>query len=160
MQIIITIPTQSSIWCFLDQLSFSNEEFIFAIYKCSNDLTPESDKLSWKHLKEIIKDLECFNKFINITNIYIKLGYWLLHFKMSTSIIIPKPNKTSYNTPKIFRLIVLLNILGKLIEKVISERLQFQALLKNFIHSCQLSRLKQWSMVNMGIVLTHLICAS
>ena len=59
------------------------------------------------------------------------------------SIIIPKPNKMSYDTPKMFRPIVLLNTLGKLIEKVIRERLQFQALLKNIIYSCQLDRLKQ-----------------
>ncbi len=55
---------------------------------------------------------------------------------MSMSIIIPKPNKTLYDTPKMFRPIVLLNILGKLIEKVIRERLQLQALSKNVIHPC------------------------
>jgi len=38
----------------------------------------------------------------------IDLGYWLLHFKTSTSIIILRPNKTSYDTPKMFRPIVLL----------------------------------------------------
>ena len=62
---------------------------------------------------------------------------------MLTSIIIPKPNKTSYDTLKTFRPIVLLNMLGKLIEKVIGKRLQFQVLSKNVIHPCQLSDLKQ-----------------
>ena len=61
---------------------------------------------------------------------------------MLTSIIIPKPNKASYNTPKTFRPIVLLNMLRKLIEKVIGKRLQFQLLSKNIIHSCQLGGLK------------------
>ena len=88
-------------------------------------MTPEPNKLSWKHFKEIIKHLECLNKFINIANAYIKLGYWPLHFKTSTSIIILKPNKASYNTSKMSRPIILLNMLGKLIKKVISERLQF-----------------------------------
>jgi len=59
------------------------------------------------------------------------------------SIIIPKPNKALYNTSKIFRPIILLNMLGKLIEKVISKRLQFQALSKNTIHLCQLGDFKQ-----------------
>jgi len=77
---------------------------------------------------------------------------------MSTSII-PKPNKASYNTPKMFRLIFLLNTLGKLIEKVIGKRLQFQALSKNIIHSCQLNGLKQQSTTNVSIDLTYLICA-
>jgi len=75
------------------------------------------------------------------------------------SIIIPKPNKTLYNTPKTFRLIVLLNILGKLIEKVVGERLQFQALFNNTIHSCQLGGLKQQSTTNADTFLTHLICS-
>ena len=44
---------------------------------------------------------------------------------MLTSIIIPKPNKASYDIPKIFRPITLLNTLGKLIEKIIGKRLQF-----------------------------------
>jgi len=62
--------------------------------------------------------------FINITNRYINLGYWLLHFKMSLSIIITKPNKVAYNSSKAFQPIIFLNTLGKLIKKIISERLQ------------------------------------
>ena len=30
------------------------------------------------------------------------LGYWPNHFKISTTIIIPKPNKQAYNMPKSF----------------------------------------------------------
>jgi len=78
---------------------------------------------------------------------------------MLSSIIILKPNKASYNTPRIFWPIILLNTLGKLIEKVISERLQFQLISNNFIHPCQLGRLKHQSTTDTGVVLTHLICA-
>jgi len=73
-------------------------------------------------------------------------------------IIISKPNKALYNTPKMFRPIILLNMLGKLIEKVIGKR--FQALSKNMIYSCQLRGLKQWSTTDAGIVLIHLIYVS
>ena len=55
---------------------------------------------------------------------------------------IPKPNKASYNSPKMFRPIILLNILSKLIERVIGKRLQFQLISKNVIHPCQLGGLK------------------
>jgi len=41
-------------------------------------------------------------------------------------IIIPKLNKESYDSPKFFRPIILLNTIEKLIEKVIGDRLQFQ----------------------------------
>ena len=65
----------------------------------------------------------CSNNFVNIVNTCINLGYWPLYLKISLFIIIPKPNKASYNLPKIFWSIVLLNTLGKLIEKVIREML-------------------------------------
>ena len=76
---------------------------------------------------------------------------------MSISIIIPKLNKASYGTPKIFKPIVLLNTLGKLIEKVIGKRLQFQALSKNVIYLYQLGGLNQQSTIDTSIVLTYFI---
>jgi len=87
----------------------------------------------------------------------INLGHWPSHFKVSSSIIISKPNKALYDIPKMFQPIVLLNTLGKLIEKVISERLQFQSISNNFIYPCQLGRLKQQSTMNIGVILTYLI---
>ena len=58
---------------------------------------------------------------------------------------------------KFFRPIVLLNTLGKLIEKVIGDRLQFQAISNNFIYQSQLGGLKFKSMTDADIVLTHFI---
>ena len=73
-------------------------------------------------------------------------------------IVIPKPNKLSYDSPKSFRPIVLLNTMGKLIEKVIGDRLQFQVVSNNFIHQSQLGGLKFKSTTDAGIALTHFIC--
>ena len=69
--------------------------------------------------------------------------FWPFHFKTSMSIIIPKPNKESYDSFKSFRPIVLLNTIGKLIEKVIGEKLQFYAIMNDFIHFSQLDGLKK-----------------
>ena len=84
---------------------------------------PDPDKISWKHLKLVVEDNECLRNIINIANICIDLGYWPTYFKTSLYIIIPKPNKATYNSSKSFHPIILLNTLGKLIEKLISERL-------------------------------------
>jgi len=73
-----------------------------------------------------------------------------------TSIIIPKPNKES---PKLFKPIVLLNTISKLIKKVIGERLQFYSISNNSTHPSQLGRLKQWSIINAGVALTYFICS-
>ena len=94
---------------------------------------------------------------VNIANIYINLGYWLSHFKASLFIIIPKSNKITYNSFKSFYSIVLLNTLSKLIEKVISEHLQFYSIANNLIYPNQLKGLKQCSITDVSIFLTYLI---
>ena len=73
---------------------------------CNNSSAPSPDKLLWNHLKTIFNDIECLDIFIQMANACINLGYWLSHFKTSTTIIIPKPNKKLYDSPKLFRPIV------------------------------------------------------
>ena len=72
-------------------------------------------------------------------------------------VIIPKPNKASYDSSKSFRPIILLNTMGKLIKKVISERLQFLTTANNFIHPSQLGGLKFKSTTDAGVALIHII---
>jgi len=96
---------------------FVEEEFTSSLLKCSNMFTPGSDKLLWRHLKIVLKDKMCLRNVIAIADACIELGHWPSHFKISLTIVIPKPNKVSYDSPKSFRPIVLLNTLGKLIKK-------------------------------------------
>ena len=123
----------------------------------NNSSAPRPDNLSWNHLKFILKHNECLINIIGIANTCIDLGYWPNHFKKSTMIIIPKSNKLLYDLPKSFRPIVLLNTLGKLIEKVIGERIQFHIASNDFIHSNQLDGLKFKSTTDTGVILTHII---
>ena len=136
---------------------FSREEFRIAIANCNNASTPSLDKLSWSHLKIILKDNEYLDIIIHIANTCIELGYWPSYFKRSITTIIPKPNKKSYDLPKSFRPIVLLNIVGKLIEKVIRERLQFAMAANDFIYFSQLGSLKFKSTIDTDIALTYII---
>jgi len=101
------------------------ELFRSSIAKYNNLSTSGPNKLSWRYLKIIVNNILYLNNFNNIVNACIYLGHWLSHSKMLLFIIIPKPNKTFYNSPMAFRSIVLLDMLGKLIEKVIGKRLQF-----------------------------------
>jgi len=112
---------------------FLKEELLSVIEKCSNTLTLGPDKLSWKHFKRIVKNDTCLNKLIDIANTYIDIDHWPLHFKVSTTIIIPKPNKNFYDSFKMYQPIVLLNTISKLFEKVIGERLQFILISNNFM---------------------------
>ena len=128
------------------------------IANCNNSSTLGLDKLSWSHLKTVLKHDKYLTNIINIANACIDLGYWPSYFKRLIIVVIPKPNKQLNNSPKSFRPIVLLNMLGKLIEKVIGERLQFQVTSNNFIYPSQLGSLKFKSTIDVGIALIHIIC--
>ena len=136
---------------------FSREELINAIEKCNNSLAPGSDKLSWSYIKRIIKNNKCITKLINIANTYINLEHQPSHFKTSTTVVIYKPNKVAYNSPKSFHSIVLLNTIEKLFEKIIRERLQFLTISNNFIYLCQLGSFKHRSTIDTSVILTHFI---
>ena len=120
-------------------------------------MAPGLDKLSWQHLKIIIKQDKCLVNIINVANACINLGHWLDYFKCLSTIIISKPNKSSYDHVKMFHPIILLNTLDKLIEKVIAERIQFTVAENNFIHPCQLGGLKFKSTIDIGVMLIHIV---
>jgi len=63
----------------------------------------------------------------------------------------------AYDQPKSFHPIVLLNTLGKLIKKVVVERLQFIVANNDFIYPSQLGELKFKSTTDAGVALTHII---
>lgn len=136
---------------------FFKAKFINAISKYSSSSVLDPDYVFWNYLKVLVNNTKCVTNIVNIVNLYIDLGCWLLHFKKSTSIIISKQNKLSYNITKIFWPIFLLNILGKLIENVISIRLQAYAIDSNFIYSNQLEDIKQYYIINASIYLIYLI---
>jgi len=90
---------------------------------CSNVSVPGSDHITWGYLKIILANNTCAVGILSLANACLLLHHWPRHFKESVSVIIPKPDKPVYDTPKAFRPIVLLNTLGKLIEKMIARQL-------------------------------------
>ena len=62
------------------------------------------------------------------------MDIWPDYFKTSKTVGIPKLNKPAYNISKVFRPIVLLNMLGKLFEKVIANRLQWECARFGLLH--------------------------
>jgi len=138
---------------------FSKQEFRDAIAKCSSSSTPGPDHVSWRHLKPVIADDICLERVVDIANACIKYETWPHQFKASISVVIPKPNKDSYNTPKSFRPIVLLNTTGKLVEKVISTRLQYYMTANGFLDPNQLGGIRQQSTTDTGLYLTYIIRA-
>ena len=138
---------------------FIAQELWDILKKCANNSIPSPNHVSQRYLKRIIIHNEYMANILNIANAYFNLGFWPSHFKQSTSIIVPKPNKTHYDTPKSFCSIVLLNTLGKLIEKAISHCIQFQAVQSAFLYPNQLGGIIQRSTTNAGSFITYTIQA-
>src|SRR4029077_12887106 len=139
--------------------SFSMAEMTEALAPCSGRSAPGPDHLTWSHLKLLMKHEETAELFLWIANACLRTGYWPEEFKISRTVVIPKPGKPSYDSPKMFRPIVLLNTLGKLIEKLIANRLQYSAAAEGILHPCQFGGVRQNSTEDAGVFLTHIVRA-
>ena len=88
---------------------------------CFNVFAPGPDHITWWYFKVILANNIYAVGILSLANVCLLLRHWPRHFKESVSVIIPKPGKPAYDTPKAFRPIVLLNTLGKLIEKMVAR---------------------------------------
>ena len=138
---------------------FSLLEMQEVLKACSNVSAPGSNHITWWHLKHILSNNTCAVGILSLANACLSLHHWPRYFKESVSVIIPKPGKPAYDTPKVFRPIVLLNTLGKLIEKMIVRQLQFDTVKYSILHPNQLEGVAQWSTKDVGVFLTHLVRA-
>lgn len=138
---------------------YSAAEMSDALAGTSNRSAPRLDHISWHHLKWIIQDDQCGRLLLWLANACLSSGHWPAKFKASTTVVIPKLGKPSYDTPKSFHPIVLLNTLGKLLEKMLSTRLQFEAAQHGVLHPNQFSSIRQNSTEDAGCFLTHIVHA-
>ena len=126
---------------------------------CSSHSSPGPDHVTWSHLKHWCHLPGVALLFTRIAEACLTLGHWPEHFKSSLSVIIPKPGKPSYSTPKSFRPIVLLNTLGKLVKKMLARRLQFDGVAHDVFYPNQFGGVAQRSTEDAGVFLTHLVRA-
>ena len=56
-------------------------------------------------------------------------------WRKAIGVILKKPNKEDYSIPKSYRVISLLNYLGKISEKIVATRLAYLAAITYLIHS-------------------------
>jgi len=122
---------------------FSVLELMEALAACSSLSSPGPDHVTWVHLKNIVAEPLCLNVFIKLANACLMVGHWPKHFKESVLVIIPKPSKLSYSAPKAFRPIALLNTLGKLIEKMLSNRIQHDMIAYDLVDPNQFGGIHQ-----------------
>ena len=65
------------------------------------------------------------------------IGYHPACWREAVGVILPKPGKPDYSTPKAYRVIALLNALGKTLERVYAVRLGYLAQTTNLLYPSQ-----------------------
>jgi hypothetical protein len=85
-------------------------------------------------------------------------SYYLKYFKEATGIILKKSQSTkllyrNYALSKAYKVILLLNCLTKIMEKIIARRLAVIAEFKTLLHMYQIGGRRQKSAINAVIVL-------
>jgi len=63
----------------------------------------------------------------HLFNACLRIEYHSKKFKQANTIVLRKPNKPNYSSPKAYRSIALLNILGKALESIIANKLSILA---------------------------------
>ena len=138
-------------------LDFSLAEMMEVLARSLGWSAPGPDHLTWTHLKCLMAWEEVASLLLWIANACLQMGTWLKELKAFKTVVILKPGKPSYNVPKTFRPIILLNMMDKLFEKTIANWLQFEAAKEGILHPCQFRGVCQNSTENTEIYLTHLV---
>lgn len=138
----------------------SRNELLSAISKCSNNSAPGPDHCGWKALKRLIHDPEIARFLCEFYQKCIDEAVFPRLLKKSISVVIPKPNRDDYSNPKNYRPIVLLNCVGKLLEKVVAARMQFDAQKWGILHPNQFGGTIMHSTTDAGIQLVQHVRAA
>lgn len=143
----------------LPERSFSpitEKEFRDCLRDTSNRSAPGPDHLTWFWIKQLVKrHPDAVTVLLALFNACVTFGVHPQLFKESVTVVIPKPNKPDYSRAKAYRPIVLLNCIGKLLEKIIAKRMQFDGQQAGVLHPCQFGGTMQHSTTDAGIQLVH-----
>ena len=82
-------------------------------------------------------------------------GYHPRCWKEAIGAIIPKPNKPDYRIVKAYRIVALLNCLGKILEKIMATRLAYLAETQDILHPEQVGGRKKCSAIDAALSLLH-----
>lgn len=139
---------------------FSTQE----IYDCLKDTAarsaPGPDHLTWPIIKLIAANAGGCLFLQRLFNACMTFEFWPSQLKASITVVIPKPKKADYTTLKAYRPIVLLSYLGKLREKLLANRIQFDCIRYNILHPSQCGGIQQHSTDDAGVMLVHNLLAA
>lgn len=115
--------------------------------------TPGPDGISQDIITQAYNSIP--NIFMNIYSLLIDIGYHPKCWKQAIGAVIKKPAKIDYSQPKSFRVISLLNCLGKVSERIIAKRLGYIAETTDLLDPTQIGGRLKKSAVDATLILTH-----
>ncbi len=130
----------------------TKDEIKAAIFTSSIKKAAGPDTISFLILQKIYAVLE--NRFYKLYKALIQFGYHPKCWKQAVGVILKKPNRKA-TIPKFYRVVSLLNCLGKVAEKIIAARLSYTAETSDLLHIDQIEGRRQKSAIDAVLSLIH-----
>jgi hypothetical protein len=133
--------------------SISTAEVADTLQLTSNKSAPGPSGHNYKLIKwTFAAQADCITW---IFNACLSQGYHPKAWRRAAIAVVPKPGKEDYSLPKCYRLVALLECLGKLLEKVIAKRLSYDITSLSLIPTSQFGACSHSSTVDAGLCLAH-----
>lgn len=85
----------------------------------------------------------------------LELGHYPRVFREAEVVMLPKPGKTDFSSPKSYRPISLTSCLGKALGRILSWRLSYAAIQEGVLHPDQIGSLPKRAATDIAAALTH-----
>ena len=131
--------------------NLTEKEVFEALFSTKDKSAPGPDGISYKVLKKAFSANS--EPFLCLYNSLFKIGYHPKAWCEAIGFVLPKQGKDDYSTPKSYRIISLLNCLGKVLEKIYANRLAYLANTTDLLHPSQIGGRKQRSAIDAGLLL-------
>ncbi|KAJ3516558.1 hypothetical protein NMY22_g14182 [Coprinellus aureogranulatus] len=113
-----------------DELPFADiteEEVYEAIHKNSTNTAPGHSQITYECLKWAWTSEHGRKYTVALMRKCLQAGYHPKSWRQAVAVALRKPNKPDYSNPRAYRLITLLECLGKVLERIIARRLTYLA---------------------------------
>lgn len=133
----------------------TKEELLFACTAAAKGSTPGPDTIN---AEIILKALNvCFDQMFFFYSTLFNIGYHPRCWCQATGCVLKKQGKDDYSAPKSYRVISLLNCLGKVSERIMAYRTGELAETTNLIHTSQMGGRKKKSAIDAALKLQDFV---
>ena len=136
-----------------DYFPVSQEEIAAALAKSSSSAAPSPDTISYDIWKKVHKS--CPALLTDLIESLLQYGHHPASLKKANGVVLDKPGKASYDSPASCRVIVLLETLSKIVERVTASRLSLLARSCGLLHPHQTGSLPSLSTFDATATLAH-----